>query len=144
MALYGHEISEEIDPLSAGLNFAGKLDKGDDDEQVGHFIGQDALKEIARQGPGQRWDLHRVTAQGPRGLLKDLRLHADDWGFEICEVRNVPVTIWSGGDDPIAPPSISRYFNRQISGSRLTTGPRDGHVTLLKNHADLILGQFRQ
>ncbi len=36
MPLYGHELTEEIDPLQAGLNWAVKLQKGD-------FIGRDAL-----------------------------------------------------------------------------------------------------
>jgi aminomethyltransferase len=36
MPLYGHELSEEIDPFQAGLSWAVKLDKGD-------FRGRDAL-----------------------------------------------------------------------------------------------------
>jgi aminomethyltransferase len=36
MPLYGHEITEEIDPLQAGLMWAVKLDKGD-------FIGREAM-----------------------------------------------------------------------------------------------------
>jgi aminomethyltransferase len=36
MPLYGHELSEEIDPFQAGLGWAIKMDKGD-------FIGRDAL-----------------------------------------------------------------------------------------------------
>jgi aminomethyltransferase len=36
MPLYGHELSEEIDPFQAGLSWAVKLDKGD-------FRGKDAL-----------------------------------------------------------------------------------------------------
>jgi aminomethyltransferase len=36
MPLYGHELSETIDPFSAGLTWAVKLDKGD-------FVGQEAL-----------------------------------------------------------------------------------------------------
>jgi aminomethyltransferase len=51
MPLYGHEIDETVDPLSAGLAFAVKLDKGDDDERAGRFIGQDALQRIAKEGP---------------------------------------------------------------------------------------------
>ena len=39
MPLYGHELSEEIDPLTAGLSFAVKLDKPD-------FIGREALQKI--------------------------------------------------------------------------------------------------
>ena len=54
MPLYGHEITEEIDPLSAGLNFAVTLEKGDDRGEVGHFIGQEALNMIAGKGPRQR------------------------------------------------------------------------------------------
>ncbi|MBM4111970.1 MAG: glycine cleavage system aminomethyltransferase GcvT [Phycisphaerae bacterium] len=50
MPLYGHEISEELDPLSAGLAFAVKLDKGDDDPSVGRFIGQDALRALSAKG----------------------------------------------------------------------------------------------
>ncbi len=36
MPLYGHELTEAIDPLQAGLNWAVKFDKGD-------FVGRDAL-----------------------------------------------------------------------------------------------------
>lgn len=51
MALYGHEITEEIDPLSARLDFAVKLDKGEGNggAEEGRFIGQDALQKIARE-----------------------------------------------------------------------------------------------
>ncbi len=36
MPLYGHELTESIDPFSAGVGWAVKLDKGD-------FVGRDAL-----------------------------------------------------------------------------------------------------
>jgi len=39
MPLYGHELSEEIDPLQAGLGWAVKLDKGP-------FLGQEALRRL--------------------------------------------------------------------------------------------------
>jgi aminomethyltransferase len=58
MPLYGHEITEEIDPVSAGLEFAIKFDKGmtgtADDERTGTFIGQDALRRIKAEGPKRR------------------------------------------------------------------------------------------
>jgi aminomethyltransferase len=50
MPLYGHEIDEETDPLSAGLGFAVKIEKGADDDRIGRFIGQDALQAIAKAG----------------------------------------------------------------------------------------------
>jgi pimeloyl-ACP methyl ester carboxylesterase len=87
-------------------------------------------------------NLRHMTVQGPCGVVTDAGLHAGDWGYEICQIKNVPVTIWSGGDDPVAPPSMAKYFHCQIRGSRLFTSPKDGHATLLKNKAAAILSQF--
>lgn len=42
LPLYGHELSEEIDPFSAGLGWAVDLDKD--------FIGAEALRRIREQG----------------------------------------------------------------------------------------------
>lgn len=42
LPLYGHELSEEIDPLSAGLGWAVNLDK--------EFIGADALRKLKEEG----------------------------------------------------------------------------------------------
>lgn len=39
MPLYGHELDETLDPFTAGLSFAVKLDAGD-------FVGKQALVEI--------------------------------------------------------------------------------------------------
>jgi aminomethyltransferase len=46
MPLYGHELSEDIDPFQAGLDWAVKLDKGE-------FIGREALLR-RRQDPALR------------------------------------------------------------------------------------------
>lgn len=46
MPLHGHEISEEINPYSAGLGWAVKLDKGE-------FVGREALAAL-RENPGPR------------------------------------------------------------------------------------------
>ncbi len=75
MPLYGHEIDEDTDPLSAGLDFAVKLDKGADDERAGNFIGQDALRTIAARGVpkrlvGLKLEGRRAGRQGMR-VLKD-------------------------------------------------------------------------
>jgi aminomethyltransferase len=46
MPLYGHELSEDIDALSTGLNFAIDLSKD--------FIGAAALRDIAAKGPSRK------------------------------------------------------------------------------------------
>ncbi|NBC11160.1 MAG: glycine cleavage system aminomethyltransferase GcvT [Planctomycetes bacterium] len=71
MPLYGHELDEETDPLSAGLKFAVSLDKDQsgDGPEVPRFIGQDALEKIAADGPsrqliGLKLDGKRTPRQG--------------------------------------------------------------------------------
>jgi aminomethyltransferase len=72
MALYGHEITEDIDPLSANLNFAIKLDKGDDNPEAGRFIGQDALQQIAREGLKRK--LVGLKLEGKRSARQDMKI----------------------------------------------------------------------
>ncbi|MEM7227790.1 MAG: glycine cleavage system aminomethyltransferase GcvT [Planctomycetota bacterium] len=54
MALYGHEITEEIDPVSANLGFAIKFNKGDDNPEIGRFIGQDVIDRLHTEGTARR------------------------------------------------------------------------------------------
>ena len=46
-SLYGHEISDSINPLEANLAWVVKLDKAG-------FVGKDALAQIAQKGPGRK------------------------------------------------------------------------------------------
>ncbi|MFM9097971.1 MAG: glycine cleavage T C-terminal barrel domain-containing protein, partial [Phycisphaerales bacterium] len=72
MPLYGHEISEEIDPLSAGLGFAVKLDKGGDSGEPG-FIGQEALQRISKEGTKHR--LVGFEVEGRRAARQGMGIH---------------------------------------------------------------------
>jgi aminomethyltransferase len=66
MSLYGHELTEEIDPFQAGLGWAVKMDKGD-------FIGREALAR-RRQDKSQRVGLEvegkRLAREGA-SVIKD-------------------------------------------------------------------------
>lgn len=71
MPLYGHELDEETDPLSAGLKFAVSLnkDKTEEGPAIPRFVGQDALEKIAADGPpkqliGMKIDGKRTPRQG--------------------------------------------------------------------------------
>ena len=71
MPLYGHELDEETDPLSAGLKFAVSLnkDKSEEGPAIPRFIGQDALEKVAAEGPakqliGLKIDSKRTPRQG--------------------------------------------------------------------------------
>jgi aminomethyltransferase len=62
MPLYGHELSEDIDPFQAGLAWAVKLDKGD-------FIGREAMRRrredaTLRQRIGLELEGKRIAREG--------------------------------------------------------------------------------
>ena len=56
MPLYGHELNESLDPISAGLSWAIDLSK--------EFIGVEPLRVIAAHGPAKK--LVGLELQGPR------------------------------------------------------------------------------
>jgi aminomethyltransferase len=62
MSLYGHEISEEIDVLEAGLTRWLKLDKGD-------FIGRDTLLAVEAEGGPRRKIIGLEMVE--RGIARD-------------------------------------------------------------------------
>ena len=57
LPLYGHEISEEIPPLEAGLSIFVKLDKDD-------FIGKDSLKALKESGNERKLVAFELTGKG--------------------------------------------------------------------------------
>ncbi|WP_069804389.1 glycine cleavage system aminomethyltransferase GcvT [Thermogemmatispora onikobensis] len=59
--LYGHELTEQTNPLEAGLAWTVKFEKGD-------FIGREALLRVREQGPGRKlMGLEMVERRVPRG-----------------------------------------------------------------------------
>ncbi len=75
MPLYGHELDESTDPISAGLSFAVKVDKGEEDSQEGRFIGQDAIQRIAADGPSKR--LVGLSFEGRRSPRQGMDVKVD-------------------------------------------------------------------
>jgi aminomethyltransferase len=64
MPLYGHELTEETDPLSAGLGWAVDLPKD--------FIGAEALRAIAGNGPTRK--LVGMTIEGQRAARQGMEI----------------------------------------------------------------------
>ncbi len=87
-------------------------------------------------------NLSEASYCGSQGLVTDIGLLGCDWGFELCQIQGVSVSIWQGGCDHIAPPSTGRYFHRQIANSEFHFDPAAGHVTMIKWHAPEILARY--
>jgi pimeloyl-ACP methyl ester carboxylesterase len=86
--------------------------------------------------------LQEATRCGPDGLLLAVRLLGGPWGFRLCDLPGDKVSIWQGGCDPIAPPSMGHYFHQQLAGSELIIDPAAGHLTMAKWHAAEISARF--
>ena len=88
MALHGHEISETITPLEAGLAWIVKLDKGD-------FIGRDALVRQQENGvPRKLIGFEMVD----RGIGRD--------GYPVLVNGSPAGTVTSGGPGPFVGKNI--------------------------------------
>ncbi|MFA5865123.1 MAG: glycine cleavage system aminomethyltransferase GcvT [Phycisphaerae bacterium] len=91
LPLYGHELTEQIDPLTAKLDFAVDFDHD--------FIGKEALEKIRQSGPSQL----RI------GLKMQTRRTARQGSKILSNGRQVG-TITSGAFTPTASASIAQAY----------------------------------
>jgi aminomethyltransferase len=84
MPLYGHELTEKIDPISAGLSFAVKLDKGVGENEAEQFIGQDSLRQISEKGSSTK--LIGLKLNGRRSPRQDMSVL--DKGIVVGEITS--------------------------------------------------------
>ncbi len=76
MPLYGHELSEQIDPISAGCKWCVDLEK--------EFIGAEALRKIDAAGPGRK--MTGLVLEGKRIARQGAAVFAGD--LEVGEVTS--------------------------------------------------------
>ncbi len=74
MPLYGHELGEEINALSCGVDFAIALDK-DSLERGEPFVGMEALKKVRAEG-GPRRRLVGIAIEGKRTARQGMTMRA--------------------------------------------------------------------
>jgi aminomethyltransferase len=91
MPLYGHELGEGIDPISAGLGWAVDLSKD--------FIGAEPLRVIGARGPAKK--LVGIEVEGPR-------IARQGAGVKVGEV--LVGTVTSGTFSPTLKRSIAMGF----------------------------------
>ena len=91
MSLYGHEISDEINVLEAGLDRWLKMDKGD-------FIGREALAQVQAQGGPKRKVIGLEMVE--RGIGRD--------GYAVYSLEGQPAgNITSGSPAPFLKTNIA-------------------------------------
>jgi aminomethyltransferase len=86
MPLYGHELGEEINALSCGVDFAISMDK-DQGDRGEKFVGMDALsKTIAEGGPKQK--LVGLEIEGKRSARQGMPIKSGGGGAEVGMVTS--------------------------------------------------------
>ncbi len=82
--------------------------------------------------------LAETFAQGPAGAQVDSAIVASAWGFDAAAVR-VPVRMWHGDADENVPIDMARHLADRVPGARLTVLPGEGHLSLVRRHAERLL-----
>ena len=95
MALYGHEISDEINVFEAGLGRYCKLDKGTD------FVGATALRAIEAEGGPKRKLVGLEMVE--RGIGRD--------GYAVCSLEGERIgVVTSGSPAPFLKKNIALAY----------------------------------
>ncbi|HTO03681.1 MAG TPA: glycine cleavage system aminomethyltransferase GcvT [Opitutus sp.] len=110
--LYGHEITEKISPLMAGLGWTVKLDKG------GDFIGRAALAAQKQDGVSQRVVFFKT---GDRRIVRADTPVLDEAGASVGHVLSgtlSPILNEAIGS-ALVPPSATGALSVDIRGSKV-------------------------
>ncbi len=128
MPLYGHELGEEINALSCGVDFAIALDK-DQDERGEAFIGQDVLKKTQAEG-GPKIKLVGIQIDGKRTARQGMGVKTAD-GKEVGKVTSACLSPTLGY--PIAMALVNKDVTEVGTALQIDTGkvPLEGKVVPL-------------
>ncbi len=69
------------------------------------------------------------TRQGGMGVVDDYRAVAQDWGFDLGEIRG-DVTLWHGEEDRLLPILMTQYLKDHIPHATVNIVPKRGHFLL--------------
>ena len=76
---------------------------------------------------------------GTRGVIRDYRIFAAPWGFDLDRVRT-EVGIWQGDADDMVPVSDAEALAERLPRARLAICQGEGHLSLPRNRCREILG----
>ena len=84
-----------------------------------------------------RRSLLEVYRQGPDGMVRDMALYAEPWGFDPAAIT-VDVQIWQGDADTNVPLAMAKWWARTIDGARLHVLPGEGHFMFVAHIREIL------
>ena len=86
-------------------------------------------------------DQREAFRTGGQGVKFDMRNLWKPWGFRFEEIH-IPVALWHGEADNLAPARLAHFMAERIPSCRATFYPGEGHTDPITKHADEILAQI--
>ncbi len=74
-------------------------------------------------------DFSATLAGGTHGVINDLVLAANPWGFSPTAIKS-HVDLWVGSEDSNTPPAMTRYMAKVLPDNRVFELPGEGHCCL--------------
>ncbi|MBN1982520.1 MAG: alpha/beta hydrolase [Chitinivibrionales bacterium] len=84
-----------------------------------------------------RESIAEVFHQGGSGLVEDMQLQMQPWGFELNQI-NKRVHIWHGTNDTVAPIRLAEWFRENLPNSVTHYFKQSGHFFILNKTAEIL------
>ncbi|KAH7121465.1 Alpha/Beta hydrolase protein [Dactylonectria macrodidyma] len=86
--------------------------------------------------------LRGAFAQGSHGYVDEASLVVKPWGFNLEDIKDVPVRLWYGGKDELAPPAVGKAMADKIPGAVFTEFEGETHTASVVKHQKAILTEL--
>jgi len=84
-----------------------------------------------------RENMVEAVRQGVEGLVRDMAIVADDWGFSIEDITS-PVYLWHGLADTLTQPAMGHYLHEILPNCQGTFLPEEGHFLVFPRWREIL------
>jgi pimeloyl-ACP methyl ester carboxylesterase len=118
---------ERLGELLEGLDLGGSMPE----EEVTAFGSIPGLAEVMLPSVSE------ATRQGWAGVIADDLCVVSSWGFALKEL-DVPLWLWHGDRDQLAPLHHSSYVADQVGSAQLKVCPGEGHIAMFRHQREVL------
>ena len=130
-----------IDLLRAVAQSAVEACAADVEAQFEEMLATAGTADQAEMAASRAWvidNLRSTYGQGPDTFVHEIMASVGPWPFEPSDVR-VPVHLWHGDSDEVAPVEVARWVADQVPRSTLTVHRGEGHFLSPTHHRDWLV-----